>query len=111
MVSTTIKFRPGDMVQVRTGSPPTHFRTPEYIQGKQGRVDALCGLFPNPESLAYGGTGLPYVPLYRIKFAQNDIWHHYPGPATEQLLVDIYEHWLDPTNEPAPRLGDISEHL
>lgn len=96
MASTAVKFRSGDTVRVRVGSPPHHFRTPEYVQGKEGKVTALCGIFPNPESLAHGGGGRPHIPLYRIEFAQPDLWSGYPGPASDRLLVDIYEHWLDP---------------
>ena len=31
------KYKIGDQVRIRVGVPPTHFRTPEYIQGKLGR--------------------------------------------------------------------------
>ena len=34
------KFEPGDRVRVRVGSPPGHYRTPAYIQGKVGEVEA-----------------------------------------------------------------------
>ena len=91
----TARYQPGDRVRIRVGTPPTHFRTPEYIQGKQGTIDALCGVFKNPESLAYGGDGLPAQPLYRIEFAQTDLWENYRGPAADTLLIDIYEHWLE----------------
>ena len=90
-----VSFHTGDLVRVQVGSPPTHFRTPEYVQGRTGRVAGLCGVFPNPESLAHGGDGLPYVPLYRVEFAQADLWSGYAGPASDRLLIDIYEHWLE----------------
>ena len=61
-----------------------------------GLVVALCGIFPNPESLAHGGSGLPQQPLYRVEFSQGQVWERYAGPAGDKLLVDIYEHWLDP---------------
>ncbi|NQW23249.1 MAG: nitrile hydratase subunit beta [SAR202 cluster bacterium] len=93
--STTARYRPGDQVRIRVGTPPTHFRTPEYVQGKLGRIDTLYGAFKNPESLAYGGDGLPAQPLYRVEFAQTDLWQNYSGPATDTLLIDIYEHWLE----------------
>ena len=99
MDSHAPKFHTGDMVRVRTGTPPTHFRTPEYVQGKRGRVEALCGIFPNPESLAHGGGGKPHVPLYRIEFAQTDLWNSYSGAPADRLLVDIYEHWLDTASQ------------
>jgi len=53
------RFKAGDRVRVRVGAPPGHFRTPTYIQGKVGAVERLHGDYRNPESLAYGGDGLP----------------------------------------------------
>ena len=90
------KFRPGDAVRVRRGSPPGHFRTPRYIQGKTGRIEAVQGAYGNPESLAHGGDGLPKQFLYLVRFDQSHVWSGYPGPATDRILIDIYEHWLEP---------------
>ena len=89
------KYQPGDRVRIRVGTPPTHFRTPEYVQGRQGKIKALCGVFKNPASLAYGGDGLPAQPLYTVTFAQIDLWENYKGSASDTLLIDIYEHWLE----------------
>ena len=36
------KFKPGDTVRVRVGSPPGHFRTPAYIQGKTGVIESAA---------------------------------------------------------------------
>ncbi len=93
------RFAAGDVVSVKRGSPPGHFRTPAYIQGKTGRVAALCGVFPNPESLAHGGDGLPEQPLYRVEFAQSHVWDGYRGRADDKLLIDIYQHWLEPAGD------------
>ena len=90
------KYSTGDRVRVRVGAPSHHFRTPAYIQGKIGQVVALCGIFPNPESLAHGGSGLPQRPLYRVEFAQTQVWRRYRGLESDKILVDIYEHWLAP---------------
>jgi len=90
------KYRPGDQVRVRVDSPSGHYRTPTYIQGKTGLVVASCGRFRNPESLAHGGSGLPEQPLYRVEFTQRSVWDRYQGPSGDKILVDIYEHWLDP---------------
>ena len=73
-MDTSTKYRPGDRVQVRIDYPGHHFRTPLYIQGKTGTIVALCGAFLNPESLAHGGSGLPEKHLYRVEFAQNQVW-------------------------------------
>lgn len=90
------QFQPGDLVTVRVDNPGGHFRTPTYIQGQSGRIETLCGIFPNPESLAYGGTGLPAQPLYRVEFPQSQVWSDYGGPATDKIYVDLYQHWLEP---------------
>ncbi len=90
------KYRTGDQVRVRVDSPSGHYRTPTYIQGKTGTVVALCGTFRNPESLAHGGDGLPMQPLYRVEFLQTQVWSQYSGPPADKVLVDIYQHWLDP---------------
>jgi nitrile hydratase subunit beta len=90
------KYQPGDKVRIRVGSPPGHFRTPTYIQGKIGVVAVLHGAFPNPESLAHGGDGLPRQFLYQVQFDQTQLWQRYPETFQDKLLIDIYEHWLEP---------------
>ena len=96
VTAESAKFQPGDRVMVRVGNPPTHYRTPLYVQGKTGRVDAYWGAYRNPESLAYGGDGSPRQPLYRVEFAQADLWAGYRGQPGDTLLIDIYQHWLEP---------------
>ena len=89
------KYQPGDRVRIRVGVPPTHFRTPEYVQGKQGQIEMSWGSFPNPEGLAYGRDGLPALPLYLVKIAQTAHWMNYKGAPQDALLLDIYENWLE----------------
>ena len=91
-----IQYQPGDRVRVRVGHPGGHFRTPAYIQGQTGRIAAIGGVFANPESLAYGGAGQPRQPLYRVEFRQSQVWPDYRGPAADLILVDLYQHWLEP---------------
>ncbi len=89
------RFYPGEIVRVRTGDPSRHYRTPRYVQGKRGRVHSVRGPFRNPESLAYAGDGLPAQYLYKVAFAQSDLWPGYAGAPDDRLFIDIYEHWLD----------------
>ena len=89
-------FSHGDRVRVRTEDPSGHHRTPGYVKGKTGRVVTLCGDFPDPESRAYGGSGLPRRSLYRVEFDQEQVWGPYRGPSQDKVHVDIYEHWLEP---------------
>ena len=90
------KFKPGDTVRIRVGEPPGHFRTPAYIQGKRGVIEAVHGAFRNPESLAYGRDGLPKQFLYLVRFDQAHVWEQYTTTPHDKLLIDIYEHWLEP---------------
>jgi len=92
----TAKFKPGDRVRIRVGSPPGHFRTPGYVQGKIGSVARIHGEFHNPESLAHGGDGLPKQVLYLIRLDQEHLWDNYMASPQDKLFIDIYEHWLEP---------------
>ena len=91
----TAAFGPGDRVRVRPSDKPGHVRTPEYLKGKTGWVESVLGEFRNPEDLAYGLSGLPERPLYKVGFRQEDLWSDYEGPADDYLYADIYEHWLE----------------
>ena len=90
------RLAPGDAVQVRDVEKEGHVRTPDYTKGKPGWIAEILGTFPNPESLAYGGDGLPEKLLYKVGFRQTDLWSGYDGSPEDILFVDIYEHWLQP---------------
>ena len=95
------RFGIGNVVKVRQAYPPGHVRTPTFIRGKQGVIEALPGVYPNPEELAYGRSGTPEQPLYRVRFWQSEVWPAYAGLATDSIFVDIYEHWLVPAGDPS----------
>jgi nitrile hydratase beta subunit-like protein len=96
---TPQRFGPGERVRVRPEERPGHVRTPGYVRGRTGRVESVLGEFRNPETLAYGESGLPERPLYKVSFRQVDLWEEYPGPADDELRMDIYEQWLEPVRE------------
>jgi nitrile hydratase len=91
----SVPFKAGQRVRVRNAHSLGHIRTPYYIRGKCGLVESLIGEYPNPEELAYARSGLPKKALYRVRFAQNEVWPGYAGPAHDTLDIDIYEHWLE----------------
>lgn len=97
-LTPTAKYKPGDRVRVGTAVPQGHCRTPSYVRGKIGRVVQLYGTFLNPELLAYAQPGLPMQPLYQVEFDQPQVWEKYGGPSGDKLVVDIYQHWLEPAN-------------
>lgn len=95
----TPRYAPGDHVRVRDEEKPGHVRTPDYVKGKPGIIEALLGEYRDPEELAYGDDGLPKKPLYKVGFGQRDLWDGYEGSPGDALYIDIYEQWLESTGE------------
>jgi hypothetical protein len=95
----TAIFNPGDAVQVLSGSPPGHIRTPFYVRGCKGRIERIAGEYRNPEELAFGRFDAPIVPLYRVRFQQQDVWPDYQGNSGDTLDVEIFEFWLEPSTK------------
>lgn len=92
-------FKPGDLVLVDDRPALGHCRTPHYLRGHVGEVAAIQGTWRDPELLAYHRPGLPARVLYKVRFAQRQLWPSYSGPDSDQLEADIYEHWLRPAAE------------
>ncbi|HXA25174.1 MAG TPA: SH3-like domain-containing protein [Acetobacteraceae bacterium] len=88
---------PGTAVRVKDDWPetrgPVHIRTPHYLRGLQGTVVRGLGAFPNPEDLAFARPAAQLA-LYHVAFDQPAVWQE--GRAGDGLLVEIYEHWLEP---------------
>ena len=93
------RYAVGDQVSVRAAFPPGHVRTPFFVRGKTGRVTEVLGPYRNPEELAYGRSGEPALPLYRVIFETSDLWDDYQGVSRDTTVVDIYEHWLETAGE------------
>jgi len=87
------RFKAGDAVRVRRLYPPGHVRTPFYARGKRGTIERVCGVFNNPEHLAYGRPDDPKT-LYRVRFPQSEFWP--PESSHDTVDIEIYEHWLEP---------------
>jgi hypothetical protein len=92
------QFKPGETVQVdeRYPHPPCHVRTPFYIRGKTGVIERICGDFRNPEDLAFGKYDGETNTLYRVRFAQKEVWPDYAEDPRDTIDIEIYEHWLKP---------------
>ncbi len=102
-----MRFAVGDLVRVATHVPARgHVRTPQYVRGKTGVVERICGTFRNPEELAYGVRDGARVALYRVRFAHEDLWPTERDLPLDTVDVEIYEHWLEAVAEavsaPAP---------
>jgi nitrile hydratase subunit beta len=89
------RFKVGDAVWVRAAYPIGHVRTPHYIRNKAGIIERLCGIYANPEELAYGRSGQPAQALYRVRFLQRDVWPDYNGNSEDTVDVEIFQNWLE----------------
>ncbi|WP_419951685.1 SH3-like domain-containing protein [Methylobacterium sp.] len=78
-----------------------HIRTPHYIRHQTGTVIQFCGAFLNPEDLAIGKASGPVVECYRVEFLQCDVWKDYGGMPEDTLVIEVYEHWMRPSDEEA----------
>ncbi len=90
-----MSFAPGALVRVRNDWPeargPAHIRTPHYVRGKRGRIVRHLGAFPNPEDIAFRRPA-PAKNLYHVAFAPRDLW---PDAGGDEVLIELYEHWLE----------------
>ena len=88
---------PGTAVRVKDDWPetrgPVHIRTPHYLRGMRGTVVRGLGAFANPEDLAFARPAAQLA-LYHVAFDQPAVWQE--GRAGDGLLVEIFEHWLEP---------------
>jgi nitrile hydratase subunit beta len=90
------QFSPGDRVRVLERGRPGHIRTPRWLFGKLGVIEAFHGRFPDAEKIAYHAYGLPPVPLYLVAFEPREVWGgELRGfGAHDRIFAELYEHWL-----------------
>lgn len=117
----------GLCVVVPLGPPPVHAHTAPvvaasvcgppagYIFGAAGQIERHCGKFADPEFLAFwsavdesNGQGFDAPPqqhMYRVRFAQQDLWPGYEGSPCDTVDVEIYQSWLA-NDDGAPQADD-----
>jgi hypothetical protein len=92
----TAALAPGAEIRVKDDWPeargPVHIRTPHYLRGHDGVVVRHLGDFPNPEDLAFARPAAR-LPLYHVSFDSRALW---PDAAAGEVLVELYEPWLEP---------------
>jgi nitrile hydratase subunit beta len=101
------RFGIGDPVRVKSLTPTGHIRTPWYIRGKVGVVGGLMGSYWNPETSARGEDGKPDRMVYHVHFSQPGLWPDYSGRKSDELVVDLQDHWLDPASEEELKAGNL----
>jgi nitrile hydratase subunit beta len=102
------RFSIGDPVRVKALYPTGHLRTPWYIRGKVGVIGGFLGSYWNPETSAEGEDGKPDHMVYHVHFSQPRLWPDYNGNESDELVVDLQDHWLDAASEQELEAGNLS---
>ncbi len=76
----------GSAVRVSDREHVGHHRTPGYAKGRRGTIARVHSAYPNPETRAYGGDGLPEQQLYLVALASD---------ANDHVYIDVFAHWLE----------------
>ncbi len=61
-----------------------------------------AALTPIRKSWRMPATGCRRSRLYRVRFAQRELWPDYVGSAADTVDVEIYQHWLEPAEANRP---------
>jgi len=89
-------FTVGDKVQVMTRSPIGHYRVPNYLRGRRGTVQQVIEpkLLDN-EREGFGLNAGDKRHYYRVAFPLAELFPAYPGPAHDNLRIEVFEAWLE----------------
>jgi nitrile hydratase len=89
-------FQAGDEVQISVRYPIGHFRVPNYIRGKQGRVEAIIEpTAVNNEEEGFGRNAGSKRHYYRIAIPLTRLWPDYAGSPNDGLYIEVFETWLE----------------
>jgi len=91
---TDAAFEIGQRVRIADRTPPVHHRVPSYAKGHVGVIERVCGLHGQPEKFIRG-DGEPRQRIYRVRIPQAELWQDYEGTNTDELEIEIFEHWLE----------------
>ena len=89
-------FKPGDTVKIAKRFPIGHFRAPNYIRGKRGRVEAVMEpRAVNNEDEGFGRNAGEKRHYYRIAILMSELWPKYAGSPNDGLWIEVFETWLE----------------
>jgi hypothetical protein len=89
-------FKAGDDVKIAMRFPIGHFRVPNYIRGKRGRVEAVIEPRAiNNEDEGFGRNAGEKRHYYRIAIPLTELWPKYAGSPTDGLRIEVFETWLE----------------
>jgi len=89
-------FKAGDDVKISMRFPVGHYRTPTYIRGKHGRVEAVIEpRAVNNEAEGFGRNVGKKLHYYRIAIPLTELWTGYAGSKNDGLRIEVFETWLE----------------
>jgi nitrile hydratase subunit beta len=89
-------FAVADEVRVLTRSPIGHFRTPNYIRGKRGRIEVVVKPPAiNNEDEGFGRNAGEKRHYYRVAIPMAELWPNYKGSSKDGLRIEVFETWLE----------------
>lgn len=91
------RFSPGDTVVVRTDTPAVHTRTPRYVRGRPGLVEALRGRSIPPEDRVRDVPSASVQQIYSVRFEATDLWGADGSPRCP-VMLDLWESALEPAS-------------
>jgi len=94
------RFSTGERVRIPALFTIGHTRVPLYVRGAVGRIERVLREFLIPEDDAFARPHGRRRMLYRVRFPTRALWPDYHGPASDEVQIEIYEHWLEPVQEP-----------
>lgn len=92
----------GQPVRIASRLTVGHSRVPSYVRGARGTVERVLREFLIPEDDAFGQPNGRRLMLYRVRLSAKDLWPQYRGAATDEVQLEVYEHWLEPVEEVTP---------
>jgi hypothetical protein len=90
------RFNTGERVQIPAQLTIGHSRVPSYVRGAIGRIERVLAAFLIPEDDAFGRPKGRRRILYRVRFRTRVLWPDYRGAESDEVQLEIYEHWLEP---------------
>jgi hypothetical protein len=89
-------FRVDDNVKIAKRFPIGHFRAPNYIRGKRGRVEVVIEpRAVNNEDEGFGRNAGEKRHYYRIAIPLTELWPKYTGSPRDGLRIEVFETWLE----------------
>ena len=89
-------FKVGDSVKIAMRFPIGHYRVPNYIRGKHGRVEAVIEpRAVNNEDEGFGLNAGVKRHYYRLAIPLTELWPNYTGSPDDGLRIEVFETWLE----------------